>query len=196
MSSFNPYQAPKSALVHPSRDAAAQAGEQASEQAGPWRDGKDLVARRHGELPARCVKCNAEAKTPKLRQRYYWHHRGWHLLILFNLVIYVIVRVAIRKSARLNVGVCAEHARKRSVAMWAVALLLSAGAATLLVAMNRQLGVAAYLSSLALLLAAIAVGLFKARLLYPKRIDERYARYAGCGDAFLATLPSFGDSDR
>ncbi|MGO1003197.1 hypothetical protein [Lysobacter sp. CA196] len=192
MSSFNPYEAPKSALVHPGRNA----GEQAGEQAGPWRDGKDLVAQRNSELPARCVKCNADAKTPKLFQRYYWHHRGWHLLILFNLVIYVIVRVAIRKSARLNVGVCADHARQRLVAMWAVALLLVASVATLLVAMNERLGAVAYLSSLALLIAATAVGLLKARLLYPKRIGERYARFAGCGDEFLATLPSFGDSER
>jgi len=188
MSSLNPYAAPKSALVHSLRDA--------GEQAGPWRDGKDLVAQRSSELPARCVKCNAEATAPKLPQRYYWHHRGWHLLILFNLVIYVIVRVAIRKSARLNVGVCAVHARKRLVAMWAAALLLAASVATLLVAMNRQLGGAVYLASLVLLIAAIAVGLVKARLLYPKRISERYARYAGCGEEFLATLPSFGDSDR
>jgi len=188
MSSLNPYEAPKSALVHSHRDP--------GEQAGPWRDGKDLVAQRNSELPARCVKCNAETKAPKLPQRYYWHHRGWHLLILFNLVIYVIVRVAIRKSARLNVGVCAVHARKRLVAMWVTTLLLTASVATLLVAMNRQLGGAVYLSSLVLLVAAIAVGLVKARLLYPKRIGERYARYAGCGDEFLATLPSFGDSDR
>lgn len=35
------------------------------------------------------------------------------------------------------------------------------------------------------------LGIVKSRILYPKRIDERYARLKGADDSFLASLPNF-----
>jgi hypothetical protein len=35
------------------------------------------------------------------------------------------------------------------------------------------------------------LGIVKARVLYPKRIDDRYARLLGADERFLASLPNF-----
>jgi hypothetical protein len=43
---------------------------------------------------------------------------------------------------------------------------------------------------LGLFLAMLVAGLLGARILVPRRMDERYARYKGVAPAFLARLPA------
>ena len=39
--------------------------------------------------------------------------------------------------------------------------------------------------------AMAIMGIVKSRVLYPARIDDRYARLKGCDESFLASLPNF-----
>ena len=39
--------------------------------------------------------------------------------------------------------------------------------------------------------ASIITGMMLSRIVYPRRIDDRYVHLKGCGEAFLAVLPQF-----
>ncbi len=183
MTNRNPY-APSRASLKP---APAIGGETAD----VWRDGKWLVMQVDAALPHRCVKCNAPAGMPMKRKVFYWHHPAIYLLLIFWIVIYVIVAVIARKTLKLEVGICEEHRRTRRNALTigvigmfgsipaAIALgTLDQPGLALLVGIGGFIGFVIYL-------------MIKARILYAKKIDADEARVGGCGEEFLASLPSY-----
>lgn len=156
-----------------------------------WRDEKVLVvARDAGDLPHRCVKCNEAAEEPTKTRKLYWHHPGIYLTLVISPIVYIIVALVARKTAKLSPGLCARHKQRRSLGIaigWGGFLLCFIG---MVIAFNSEkpdLG-------LLLLLATVGViitGMFMSRILYARRIDDRYVRLLGCGEAFLAELPEF-----
>ncbi|HEX7643402.1 MAG TPA: hypothetical protein VF472_14445 [Burkholderiaceae bacterium] len=173
---INPYQAPQVNL----------ANDYADNQDSYWRDGKILVLKREGQLPPRCIKCNADAQMPMRRKSLSWHHPGWYCLLLLNLIIYAIVATLARKRAKIEFGLCEEHAAKRRkviIASWAI-FLASAGTAFLLGQKMEDPGIPAAIAIAGLLIALI-VAIVGARTVYAKRIDDREIRLAGCGEPFL-----------
>lgn len=192
MSAINPYQAPQSAFASDS------AGAEADDRDGPWRDGKDLVVRHDTRLPERCIKCNAAAKLPLKRKRYFWHHGGWYLLILINLILYAIVALFARKKTYMSAGLCEQHSKRRIIAIVAmlVGFCVAMGLVVFALGGGGESGPALLPIAAVLFIASIVIGMVAGRAVYPKRIGERYARFAGCGRAFLDTLPPFRGSDR
>jgi hypothetical protein len=184
MQTFNPYEAPQSAFADTSTES--------DERYGPWRDGSALVTLRDSHLPGRCVKCNAPGQT-RLRKIYYWHSGGWYLLILFNLVIYAIVAMIVRKKCRLEASLCEQHARRRSRLIGSTFACLGGFVLALVLGVVNDSGPLFLLAGVAVL-AAIVLGIIAGRTLYPTRIGERYARFGGSGREFLATLPKFRDT--
>src|SRR5579862_1250440 len=94
--------------------------------ANVWREGNKLVVPRAWALPARCVKCNAPA-DPRytLDKTLYWHHPLIYLLILPGVLIYAIVAIILRKSARVQIGLCTFHGHRRRMRIligWLMAL--------------------------------------------------------------------------
>ena len=75
---------------------------------------------------------------------------------------------------------------------WVLSLLGCAGFfGGIIVAANSkspEWGVALLLGGFAMFIAAVIVANAMARVLVPKKIDERYAWYGGAGEAFLRTL--------
>jgi hypothetical protein len=183
MTTFNPYEAPQSAFVASTVEA--------DDLSGPWRDGKDLVTRKNSQLPDRCVKCNAAARTPLKSKRYYWHNSAWYLLILVNMFVYIVAVLIVRKNACLGLGLCVQHARRRSRMIAASLTCLGGSAALFVYALGNEAAAPLYLPSGLLLLAAMVIGVVGVRIVHPKRICERYARFSGCGSAFLDSLPRF-----
>jgi hypothetical protein len=183
MTTFNPYEAPQSAFIATTVEA--------DDHIGPWCDGKDLVARKNSQLPGRCVKCNQAARTPLKSKNYYWHSGGWYLLILINMLVYIVAALIVRKHASLAVGLCEQHARRRSRLILAAVTSILASALLLFFALANDAGPPLYFMSALLMLAAIVISIVGGRIVYPKRISERYARFGGCGGAFLASLPKF-----
>ncbi|AJC46643.1 hypothetical protein [Xanthomonas sacchari] len=177
--SFNPYQAPSAAI--PSGLPPPLPGETL------WRDGDALLCLRDAPFPPHCVKCGMALRNEELKKRtFYWHAPGWYALILVSLVIYVIAALVVRKRSSHVLGLCAEHRRRRNGFV-----LLSVGAflvgPLLGVAVGDDLG---WGVGTVVFLVMLIWGMLGARILVPRRMDERYARYTGLAPAFLSRLPT------
>jgi len=168
--SVNPYTPPKAALE------ARPAGQY-------WRDGKIVVTRNGGALPARCVRCNEPAST-LLKRKLYWHHPGWYLLILINIILYAIVALIVRKRADVSYGVCGSHLRRRHTF-----LAIGWGGFVLGLLMAFAGGGMTAIGVVVSLLSVI-VGFSGARLAYAARITKEEVRLSGCSPAFVESLPS------
>jgi len=176
---LNPYAAPKADVNAGSADL----------QGMYWRSGAILMARDGAVLPNRCVKCNAILDVVMKRRRFYWHHQALFLLVLLNIFVYLIVALIVRRRADVSYGLCLVHRRKRArgVAIGLSCLLFSiflAGAA--ISASQPHLMLVALLGCVASIVASAVL----ARTLMPVRIDRAAAQLKGCGDSFLASLPS------
>jgi hypothetical protein len=118
MSELNPYAAPQfgGPLPH-----------SAEANGGVWRDGIVLVMHKQAVLPDRCVKCNESVNGLRLKRKLSWHHPALYLMIFFpGLLFYAIVALIVRKTARIDVGICERHRSRRRIGIavaWLIALL-------------------------------------------------------------------------
>jgi hypothetical protein len=155
-----------------------------------WRSDKLLIIGRDSDLPNRCVKCNDTAEDPTKTRTVYWHHPGFYAVLLINVIVYAIVALIVRKKAQVSPGLCAAHKQRRRAGLaigWGgfICGVIATGAA----AGNNSPGLALLL--LFATLGSIIAGMVISRIVYPKRIDDRYVQLKGCGEAFLAGLPEF-----
>ncbi|MDY6946950.1 MAG: hypothetical protein SXG53_14635 [Pseudomonadota bacterium] len=160
-----------------------------------WRADKVLIMARDADLPDRCVKCNDPADEPTRTRKVYWHHPGYYVLLLINVILYVIVALIARKTAAVNPGLCGRHKQKRVRGIWIGWGGLVGGLAAMFAAFDHQnpgLG----LLFLLITFGCIITGMVMARVVYAKRIDDRYVLLKGCGEPFLADLPEFRPSAR
>ena len=178
----NPYAAPRA-------DVNAGAGGQFSAQGSFWRSGPILMTRHGAVLPARCVKCNAEVQETLKKQRFYWHHQAWFVLVLANAIIYVVVAMIVRRHADVTYGLCLPHRqrRRRGVFMAVGGILLSLALIFVGIAAGQS---ALLLIALLGFLVSIVIAVVKGRTLLPVRIDKSGAQFKGCGEDFLASLPT------
>jgi hypothetical protein len=164
-----------------------------------WQDGIRLVVPRNGSLPMRCVKCNGDA-SPEFtwRKTLYWHTPALYIPIIFpGLLIYAIVALIVRKSSRVEVGLCEVHgrARKRKVLIgWMIALagVLAIVGAFMTGSSQQDLTPILVILGILLLLTALIWAAVAVRVLWPSQIDARYAWLNGACPEYLQTLPSAG----
>jgi hypothetical protein len=155
------------------------------------RDGKWVVMPRDGALPPRCVKCNAQADEPIKERTLYWHHPALYILLLVSILIYAIVAVIVRKSARLSPGLCADHKKQRlNVILTGWTGVFVAFTVPFMFADSEYLGLVVSLSVL-LFLVVIVYAMVRGRIVYAKRIDQDEVRLGGCGKDFLDSLPGY-----
>ena len=171
-----------------------------------WRDGASLVVLRDAPLPARCVKCNADAADGVRMRVFRWvtpwayapllaipatamlaplvpdAHRDW-LLACFPVAFLaaLIANLVLRRSARHAVALCEPHRRHRARRRGMAVASLLAG----LVSPFLQHG----LAPMFLLCTSAVVVWFSGEDLSPLRIDGRYSRFRRCGEALLHSLP-------
>jgi hypothetical protein len=155
---------------------------------GCWRVGRDLLfVQSRSDLPQRCVKCNGEVhKAPKLRS-FYWHASGWYALIVVSIFIYAVAAMVVRKKVQLSPGLCAEHASQRSRRAWGAVATLLGGCVAAWIAAGMEEPWLAFFCFFGGLVGGIAVAM-SARIIYPVGVDDRGARFKGCGPAFLDSL--------
>jgi hypothetical protein len=177
---INPYAAPQTPLVA-----------QAIADGEVWRDGTWLVCRKQAQLPSRCIKCNAPADGPRLNKKFYWHPPAFYLIIIINLFIYVIVAMIVRKTAKVGIKLCDQHASRRRTGI-AMGWILFVVGIVVMFAMGTVKGDAAFIflfGGIGLMIAAAVVGIATTQTLRPKKIDDYFAWFTGVCPEYLAELP-------
>ena len=155
-----------------------------------WRSGKFVVMGLTPELPARCVKCNADTGDSRLKRKLRWHPPLVYLALLANLIIYAIIASIVSKKLDVNVGICALHRSKRvrNIAIgWVLAL---AGIGAIPWGISAENG---YLSVVGVVLFIVGLiwGVVGGRVVFAKKIDKDNAWMGGCGKDYLAALPEW-----
>lgn len=153
-----------------------------------YRQGPLLVVPAGSGLPERCIKCNAPAEMGKPRA-HSWHHPGWYLFVLFNVIVYAVIAMFVSKKAKFAVGLCAFHRRRRRNITLVALTLLIVGIVLVVMAVGGDNAVPGVLGGICLLISVI-VAIVGTRLLHPARISNEDARMKGCGEAFLDSLPT------
>jgi hypothetical protein len=197
--SFNPYAPPAANVEHH-----GQVGE-------VWRDGKLVAMHREGQLPPRCVACNAPALARRYERTLYWTPFSWRgsviavLALLFALsasgvvlaalafwpvvLIAAVTNIVIRKRVPLSMGVCLRHRRVQTAftasALAGVAAV--AGGMFYFIADNR----AGILFALVILMFALGIARSRSGALAVRiaRMSEERLWLKGTGAAFRASLP-------
>jgi hypothetical protein len=165
---------------------AAQRGPAIGGAAGDiFRDGELLVARDGAPFPDRCVRCNQAADGFRLRKTFYWHSPNWYALVIFNLLIYAIVAMVVRKKASFELALCARHRSRRQ---WCIAIGFGLPIVALILMMAGEDSAAGFWAFLLALFVGAVVGIAGAQVLTPKKIDEDYAYLKGAHPQFLASL--------
>jgi hypothetical protein len=149
-----------------------------------------LVKTTNGEvmLPDRCVKCNGPANGYRLRRKLSWHSPLYYLLIFVGWLVYVIVALVVRKTVRVHVGLCERHLNNRRMALYVAWFLCLAGIAAIVMAFAIESGAMGGIGIM-LLIAAAIYGNFAPRVIYPSKIDERFAWIKGADPQYLSQFP-------
>jgi predicted membrane-bound dolichyl-phosphate-mannose-protein mannosyltransferase len=122
-------------------------------------------------------------------RKFAWHHPGWYSLILINVIVYAVVAAFVQKRAKIAIGLCGEHRRRRRNFSIAAMSIFVVGIVALFLAIGAEedgslYGVASGLA----LLAGVVLAIVGSRVLTPQRITTEEARLKGCCDAFLDNL--------
>jgi hypothetical protein len=186
---FNPYAAPK---------AEVRVGPHAGDDDGVWRHGAVLVMTKNARLPDRCLKCNGPADGWALKRSLSWHPQVIYILLL-SPIIYIIVALIVRKTAKVYFPLCERHRRRRRRAIavgWLVSLLGIAMIFVVPTAVPTMVGgqtdwiiIPGVILSGVLLLTGIIYGFMLSQVAVPTRIDKRFVWLRKVGPDFLATLP-------
>jgi hypothetical protein len=194
--------APQVESVHPAPPAAGyslvpeyglpqQAQQSYAHGGGVWRDDKMLVMHKTARLPEYCIKCGAPLDRPMLPRTLRWQHPALALLLLAGLpglILYFIIALIVRKTARVDIGICEEHAGKRRTAILVSWLIFLLSLAFIALAIVQESGGSALFGVLLFLMSLIyAIGW--AKLVRVKKIDEHYVCLKGIDETFLSMFP-------
>ncbi|HEY7405779.1 MAG TPA: hypothetical protein VIB39_19795 [Candidatus Angelobacter sp.] len=141
-------------------------------------------------LPPVCVKCGQPATGKPVVKTYSWHHPGFYLLILIALLIYVIVALIVRKTVRVGVYLCPQHAQRRSLWLTLAWVLPLVGIVDGFVL--PQVGVDTgwtVLLSIALVLSGLVIWAVAGYPIRARSIDAFRAEFSGFCESFLEQFP-------
>ncbi len=181
---FNPYVAPKVELNWV----------ELGDDAGLYREYDLLVAKKRAEFPDRCVKCNRPAEGYRLRRNLSWHNPVLYVALLSPL-IYIILALCLRKTARLDIGLCRRHRQKRARTIW-IAWLTSLASLGLMIVggflADTRPGPGVFVFLIPIGLAGMLVGMIYGVIAAPPvkatKINDRCAWLSGVGRTFLEGL--------
>jgi hypothetical protein len=158
------------------------------------RDGSLVRSGRFAQWPDRCVVCNEPAQGNRVKLVLAWYPLPVYLLIFLALPLFLLAAIFLGQSAKLNVGLCDAHLRRRRRAFYVLPVAAPAtvgacaGGLQLVPKGQDELAVAVMLCSVALLVA-IAWAARRSRTLRVRRMKDGTV-WAKCGPAFLESLPA------
>ncbi len=138
------------------------------------------------QLPPVCVKCGAPATNKPLQKTFYWHQPALYLIIILSPLIYVIVAMIVRKSIKVAVPLCFEHAKRRGIAVTVAWVLPLVGIADafILPSVGVNGGIVALITA-SFLLAGIVIWAIVSNPIKPRSIDKFSGVFTGCCEIFL-----------
>jgi hypothetical protein len=168
-----------------------------------------------GQLPARCVACNAAAEDSRTARALYWSPLAWRLSVLAVFVallglsaagvvvaalafwpvtlIAAVANLVIRKKVSLDLAVCARHRRIQSALTWGAAIgivLVVAGIYFLV-----QIDAIPLLGAMALMFSlGIVRGRTGALAVRVARLEPGRLWLKGTGKAFRDSFPESVDA--
>lgn len=160
--------------------------------AGPWRDGTHMVMEKSTPLPDVCLKCGAPP-VKKVKKTLSWHDPLLYLVILAGPVIYLIIALCLRKTARIFVPLCADcnGRRKRNIAITILGLASSVAAFVVAGSVNNSdFSVAMALSGVGLVLLTL-LWVALTQFVLPQKITDTHAWVKKAGTPFLDRLPQW-----
>jgi len=203
---FNPYTPPAAEL-----DVRQQVG-------SVVREGRLVRMDREGQLPARCVACNAPAGPVRVKRALYWMPWRWRLpvvggpvalfvlmsmgieiaAILFIPVLFIAVLAGmlVRTRVRLELGICEKHRRRRAMVLaGGIALVLLVLSLTVAAFIIRDTALGPWLLLLipVMLLAGAVHNYSAANLVALAKASERHQWLKHTGKAFRESLPEAAD---
>lgn len=155
-----------------------------------WRSGNILVIHRNTSLPDRCVKTNEPAQGRRLKRKLYWHHPALYFLILFNILVYAIIALAIRKKATIEIGVSEKALlqRKRAIITSWIMVLIGIGLVVLGLASGEHILVGVILWGVGVFFVGLLWAAVKVPLVSAKRIETDYVWIKGVCEEYLTPL--------
>lgn len=186
----NPYQSPVVQATLAPQSVVAQAAD-----AGVWRQGRLLVMHKRATLPPRCVKTNQPAER-WLTRGLSWHHPALILTVFAGVMVYVLLALLLRKTARIRIGLTETRFARRRLHLaisWGAGLLGFGliGASIAFSATLRDATPLVAIGGFVLLVGALIYGQLATRMVAPKKIDDHYVWLSGVCSEYLDQLPEW-----
>lgn len=188
MNEFNPYAAPVAEILE---------GPYTHSTVGLWRDGDILVMSKDAELPNQCLKCNGPTNGRRLKRQLSWHPQGYYLIVLFNLLVYILVAMVVRKTAKVLIPICELHRRRRIRAI-ALGWLLSLGGIAVIIggatsgtARNETASGVILAIGFVMIVVGLVYGMAGSRVCTVHKIDKSFVYFRKVKPEFLNTLPDW-----
>jgi hypothetical protein len=159
-----------------------------AQASGVWRSGNTLVMHKHALLPDRCIKCNSPAHGSHLKRKLSWHNPALALFAFMGLLPYLIAVLIASKSAKVDIGLCQTHTKRRRTAIFVSWGLLLLGVGGVILGIGEEDIVYGFIGA-ALVLMSIVYAAVGAQLVTVSRIDDNYIWLKRINKDYLAQLP-------
>jgi hypothetical protein len=159
---------------------------------GLWRSGNLLVVKRGAVLPERCLKTNQLVPGARKKITLYWHSPWIFALVLVNVLIFLIVSFAARKSVVLEITMSPEMIRRRNRGYLIGGAIGLGGIIELAVGgMQREPDGFHLLIGIVGLLVGIVVASAASQVLTIQKLEGEYAYLKGASPEYLVALPEW-----
>lgn len=158
-----------------------------------WRNGNVLIMKKDAELPDRCIKCNLPAET-HIRRDLFWHANWVYFLVFLSPLIYIVVALLVRKTAKIEIGLTHACAKKRRTAILIAWLLALAGLGVIIGGFSTLKGDAplyTMFTGIVVMIAGAVWGVVGARLISVSEISHDYIWIKGVCPDYLDELPEW-----
>jgi hypothetical protein len=157
-----------------------------------YRDGNKLVMHKRAVLPDICVKTNVPTSR-RLRRKMFWHHPLYYIIAPIALLLYVIVALIVRQTAKISVPISDDVYRRRWKWIgigWLGSLGSLAACVATVIEMERgnYMAILFVISLIAVFVFAVLGAMFSAIVL-PAKITRNYVWMTGASSEYLNRWP-------
>jgi hypothetical protein len=168
----------------------------ADSQSNARSDGKKIVVPvLNPKLPARCVKTNDPVGVNDFKsKKLYWSNPLWALTILFSILIYLILHLALRKKIEIEIPICVAGRAVLRKQRWIATGIFFAGVAVAIASgfaidANASSGALFLILGFVVMLGGLIYASIKGSLLRVTKIQDGKAWISGACQEYVSSLP-------